>query len=401
MAPFVGSLGVWLAVVAMGCAATRSTATRSAETRTTATPNVADEPPAEVVSYTGTGAEVNGSIARELVSAGSGDRIRLALYLGARDDVGRSAIHRALVMALRRGAEVEAITEGTNLRDALVGGTKAKASRRYWSSLEAEGARVIFCEQGCVRSLRGDGLPAINHHKFFLLEIAKKRRIIQSSANDHDWGDEAFEQAISIDGAKYGSLWAQYESRYALMRASWRDGLDETNASVSESEGGIVATIGPYSKADLAEGRDVYVEAFSRIQPSPECHVGVVMGHWTDSKRGLALIARLNELHEQGCTVRAILGGKRSASRKVLDSAKFSIRYVPTKGEGPKKGVHAKFVLVRYRSADGLRQHVYSGSHNFTRGSLEYDDDAVLRIDDPAMYGAFSAYFEQIEREAR
>ncbi len=63
---------------------------------------------------------------------------------------------------------------------------------------------------------------------------------------------------------------------------------------------------------------------------------------------------------------------------------------------------HSKYLLTEWTKADGTKvQHVYTGSHNWTSGSLKTNDETLLRIDAPTVYQAYVANFDKVHSRGR
>jgi phosphatidylserine/phosphatidylglycerophosphate/cardiolipin synthase-like enzyme len=60
--------------------------------------------------------------------------------------------------------------------------------------------------------------------------------------------------------------------------------------------------------------------------------------------------------------------------------------------------VHSKYLLIRarYAAGDEVETLVFAGSHNYTRGALESNDEALMRLNDAASYNAFLAHWNRM-----
>ena len=60
--------------------------------------------------------------------------------------------------------------------------------------------------------------------------------------------------------------------------------------------------------------------------------------------------------------------------------------------------VHSKYLLIRarYAAGDEVETLVLAGSHNYTRGALESNDEALMRLNDAASYNAFLAHWNRM-----
>ncbi len=60
---------------------------------------------------------------------------------------------------------------------------------------------------------------------------------------------------------------------------------------------------------------------------------------------------------------------------------------------------HSKYLLTEWRKADGTQvRHVFTGSHNWTKGALQRNDETLLRIDDPVIYQAYVDNFDAVRQ---
>jgi phosphatidylserine/phosphatidylglycerophosphate/cardiolipin synthase-like enzyme len=61
------------------------------------------------------------------------------------------------------------------------------------------------------------------------------------------------------------------------------------------------------------------------------------------------------------------------------------------------EGVHSKILLIEgtYSDVSG-RKIVWTGSHNYTGPALDENDETLLKVDDPAVYDAYLADWQQM-----
>jgi phosphatidylserine/phosphatidylglycerophosphate/cardiolipin synthase-like enzyme len=58
-------------------------------------------------------------------------------------------------------------------------------------------------------------------------------------------------------------------------------------------------------------------------------------------------------------------------------------------------GVHSKYLLVNADYLGRRQRLVWTGSHNYTGPALRGNDEALLKIDDRAVYDAFRANWQR------
>jgi len=58
--------------------------------------------------------------------------------------------------------------------------------------------------------------------------------------------------------------------------------------------------------------------------------------------------------------------------------------------------VHDKVLLISGKYAGSTRKLVWTGSHNWTGNALRYNDEAMLRIDEGAVFNAYLNQWNKI-----
>ena len=153
---------------------------------------------------------------------------------------------------------------------------------------------------------------------------------------------------------------------------------------------------------------DTVGEVLGRVSVAsePPATIRVAMARWR--KERTAIVERLCELRSAGADVRVIT---RQASRsptssvdpEVVDSLRgcdVVVRELPKS----KSNLHSKYFLVQgfYEPEDGRaawRSIVWTGSANFTHDALRANDEAMLQIEDSALYDRYLQNFRELERE--
>jgi phosphatidylserine/phosphatidylglycerophosphate/cardiolipin synthase-like enzyme len=267
-----------------------------------------------------------------------------------------------------------------------------------------------------VRRLRGlsedfvdFGIESVNHNKYLLFSRVQTRDglvdgvILQTSSNLTRSDAQKSQNAVIV-----GSI-----EIYERYRRNW---IEMSHARAGQKALRVDAA--PYTSGNvtlyLAPGRgaDPVVEFLDAIpRDASSCTIGIAHSRWTNSVRGRRVAAALGRV-ASACDVEV-------AGRFICDE-----NVVPTGCAGDvaeavwgrlrdlgitglhrlcagESNLHSKYVLASYVEADGAsRSFVLTGSPNLTSTALTRNYEALLKIDDAGLYGAYRANFDGLRESA-
>ena len=332
----------------------------------------------------------------------AGAVIRVAMYVYSNTE---QATVDALIKAAKRGVTVRLLLDSNNT---LEPGWTQYAD--YFRGLERKYPTfaVSFCPigRGCI----GDADPeSNNHNKFFLFSRTNgsNRVVVQSSANLNKTSSVSqWNNAVTLvntglynDYVSYFTdLWNQQPSSdYARLASSgkakvWHFPM-ATGDPVAETLNTDVACTGNTKVG--SKGRTVIrvaMKDFYRLEVAEAlwtladrgCLVDVIYDEPADVAPYLdqsdAVVAALTRpLTGTGGKVRLFLAGDRTA-------------------EQPKRRlVHSKYLLIEGKFAGHKNSKVvFTGSHNFSYGSLRHNDETLLRVSSAKIHDQYRANFKRI-----
>jgi phosphatidylserine/phosphatidylglycerophosphate/cardiolipin synthase-like enzyme len=256
----------------------------------------------------------------------------------------------------------------------------------------------VFCPRGaCI----GNG---INHHKFVLFESLSdgtSNVVVQSSANLK--ATQLLQHNNMVVTRNDVPLYAGYLSVWEDMLA--QHSLTATLDYNRTIEGDPLGDLPPIRVhfSPQAVG-DPLLEVLQTVSCDlPGSFVLVAMAFWKDER--VAIANELATLAEAGCDVRVVLRNDNDPNNEPGDLILPALQaggvqaseYRTSSG----RSLHSKILLVdaSIQGSTMRRQVVYTGSHNYTRGALENNDEALMRIEDPAMFDLFVSNWLEIRAD--
>ena len=252
------------------------------------------------------------------------------------------------------------------------------------------GADLKLCQSSGGGSCLGKD---INHSKFYLfsaLDSGVTNVVVQSSANltnpmltDHNnlvivRGDSTFYQG-------YLQYWTDQKA-------------DLQNLDYYKTIDGDLAVRAYFFPR--AQGDTILSVLDNVVCSSGNKKLRLAMSLFTDSRVEVA--QKLAQKKQQGCSVVALLaerdGSPGASVLAALDAGNVTRHLIPP--TPTRSTIHSKYLLIDadYQSGADVvpRKLVFTGSHNYTGGALRDNDEQLLRVDDPAVYNAFLANWQQI-----
>jgi HKD family nuclease len=328
-----------------------------------------------------------------------GAEIRVSMY-GFTDDV----VADALVSAQQRGVTVRVILDDytlgldNNEYPTLREGLGTDLSQPSW---------VLACPPGraCIadRDLDGTG-KGINHSKFFMFSQVggASNVLVQTSANmTATQRTDYFNNAVTLtDAGIYGAYKTYFDE---LMKYG--------TSPVGLQDHYVATTSGPYKSyffprheaSGTTYNTDAGTDTVKLILDNVNCSGGtqIRVAMYAFSRTQVA--QKLVDLKKSGCSV-YLANDAHTDSRgtpnlypAVEDIVYGKLTQRVECNDGPGIGVHSKYLLIN-GTYDGRpdRKLVFTGSHNYTYPALRANDEALLKIDNAAIYEQYRANHDRL-----
>lgn len=272
-------------------------------------------------------------------------------------------------------AFIEAHNRGVEVR--LIIGSEYQAVRKLEAALPRGRVRICRNSNGDPGGCHGG---SINHNKFFLfskLSDGSKDVVVQSSANLTNLQLRKNNNMVVIrnDAELYNAYHIYWHDLYREMENLdyyWDTGEDSLSR----------AWFFPRQEGDGRTGaKDTIVEILDGVRVASDSQIRVAMAIWTDARIGIA--NRLVALKAEGVDVRVMINPDKTGDKviAILEAGGVPVIRYPQ--------VHSKYMLIDHGLGRRQERLVYTGSHNYTDPALRSNDETLLRLDEPDIYGAF------------
>jgi phosphatidylserine/phosphatidylglycerophosphate/cardiolipin synthase-like enzyme len=250
---------------------------------------------------------------------------------------------------------------------------------------------VVYCHHSC------RGVTGVMHDKMFLFSQAGQASNIVNVGSDNITRHNAVDQwsdMYTIVGDP--ALYFTYSGVFEQMK------YDRPMASpyIAADINGYQPQFYPYP--GVQEATDPVYEALSQITcvglppgaggPNGNTQIRISQHAW-NGDRGIYLAREVAALKQAGCNIKVIYGiGFGAVVRNILTRAGIPLSY------GTHRGVHTheKYLLVNGWFGDNPdAKVVWTGSHNWSNGSLKRDE-IILRIENADAYAQYFANFKDI-----
>ena len=128
--------------------------------------------------------------------------------------------------------------------------------------------------------------------------------------------------------------------------------------------------------------------------------IRLAMSLFSDGR--VAIAQKLVAKKQQGCSVIALLANRDGSPGVTITStlAAGNVPYYLVTETATRSTIHSKYLLIDadYTGAAGVeaKKLVFTGSHNYTTGALQQNDEQLTRVDDAGIYDAFLADWQTI-----
>ncbi|MFE9256966.1 phosphatidylserine/phosphatidylglycerophosphate/cardiolipin synthase family protein [Streptomyces sp. NPDC006879] len=332
-----------------------------------------------------------------IANAAPGSEIYGSIYLFNDNEAGV-----ALIAARQRGVKVRVLMDDAGRTAA--GSEYARLSKSSALGTDtAQDSFVFACpmDRGCIGNRTDLSKPPINHNKFFLFSqtAGVKNVVFQTSANlTATQLNQYYNNAVTISRVEL----------YDAYRSYWKAQLTQGQGA-GLPEYASTTQAGPYESTFFprAEG-DPVVDLLGKVDcaryPGGEAtKVRVAMFAFTRPEVAQELV----RLRAAGCSVYVYYNGESgnlgSEVRQTLMGGGLNslriCRSTATDEDGVSRniGIHSKYLLVE-GTYDGLinSKVVFTGSHNYTFPNLRGNDETLLKIKDPSLYGRYEHNFDEV-----
>ncbi|MFC4542423.1 phosphatidylserine/phosphatidylglycerophosphate/cardiolipin synthase family protein [Halosolutus amylolyticus] len=305
-----------------------------------------------------------------------GTAVHLSLYAFTRTNVAR-----ACLAAADRGVDVNVLVDDHLAEADAVQRLRGRSNDRV--SITADG---------------GIGVSR-NHNKFLLVEElnnGESNVVWQSSSNLTNTQRFLHNTSVVFRGA--GDLYDVYREYWNELAAGDSDPHYNRTAETDS------ATVYFSPRSDF----DTHLAALENVVPSRDATIRFMYSIWNEKRP--AIVDRIAELVDAGCTVEVILNGEKSDIGQRLRRAGADVLEYPTTTVGrvtpwQSPNVHSKTMLVDADvDVDGetrRRRLVYTGSQNLSRNGLLANDETLLRIEDDDVYAQFVRDWKRVHEQGR
>ncbi|OQQ16971.1 hypothetical protein B0675_07310 [Streptomyces sp. M41(2017)] len=345
------------------------------------------------------------------INVSVGDLIDLAapgstLYMGMYW-FNSADLRAKLTAAQSRGVTLRIISESAN-----------RPSSDLDSLTLAGGSTLTWCSRGCLGNGSGDA-NAIDHDKYLVLDSltdGRKNVVWQASQNLAGGQDGEINNAVVVSGN--ATLASRYRAHFNDQVKHAGDSLHTTyDYTTGDPASPVEAYFSPRNTASDAAhygNADILASFIDQVDCSMDGRIRISAAELDQRTTRPAVYDALATKRSEGCSVDANArdlsdggGNKGIDDLTALDIAAYGnrpggCRYKTSAGASCNHGTtHSKYLLTEWKKSDGTQvQHVYTGSHNWTAGSLKTNDETILRIDDAGTYQAYVANFNKVRASA-
>ncbi|HZG04480.1 MAG TPA: phospholipase D-like domain-containing protein [Streptomyces sp.] len=334
--------------------------------------------------------------AAELIDLADSGTIRMGMFW-----LNSATIKDKLIAAQARGVTVKVVVEGS------VSGSLSDFAAQLTGD-----SQLTVCDHSCLGNGPGNE-TAINHDKYMVLDSlsdGRKNVVWQSSQNLAGGQDGEVNNAVVVSDNL--ALADRYRAHHADQVKHAGDSLHTKYDYRSGNPGAAVeAFFFPRDTASDAEhygNADILASFIDQVDCAREGRIRIASAELDQRATRPAIYDALARKKAAGCAVDTISrdfsdGGENRGINELtgLDIPAYGARpggcrYKTSATASCNRGtIHSKYLLTEWKKADGTQvRHVYTGSHNWTKGALTRNDETLLRIDDPAIYQAFVNNFD-------
>ncbi|MFI0507142.1 phosphatidylserine/phosphatidylglycerophosphate/cardiolipin synthase family protein [Streptomyces albogriseolus] len=310
---------------------------------------------------------------------------------------------------------LDAQDRGVTLR--MVSEKRNEPSSTPFTAAELKnGSTWTWCANSCLGN-GPDDVNAINHDKYFVftaLDDGRKNVVWQSSQNIAVSQSGELNNALVVSGN--ATLAARYIAHFQDQVKHAGDSLHTTyDHTTSDPDAPVEAFFFPRDTSSDAShygNADIVASFIDDVDCARNGRIRISSAELDERSSRPAIYTALAARKAAGCAIE-INGRDLSDPNGDGDNAgvnELTGLDIPVYANRPggcrysavtcnRGTTHSKYLLTEWQKADGTQvRHVFTGSHNWTKGALQRNDETLLRIDDPGIYQAYVDNFNAVRQ---
>lgn len=347
--------------------------------------------------------------------APTGSTIRVSMFYAT-----DATIPNALVAAKNRGVNVQAIFDAKELDNP---GTYPVLATGLGTNLAAS-SWLLVCPagRGCIGNRTLGDVTSLNHNKFFLFSSTggASNVVVQSSANLHTGRDglRGWNAALVLVGNT--GIYNAYAGYFGDLKARVANNNYYDTGRPPVTSGDAKVHFYPRQESNGEPYNDPAEDTIMTVLDNVQCTGSSVVGtqdgtHRTIIRVNMTIFSRsylatkLWDLDNAGCYVEVVMRYNPGSSAEAT-SMRNLLRSTNSAYGGPvvkyycqsdSVWTHAKYLQVEGKYYGGPdRTITWSGSHNWSYNSLRQADEALLQLEDSAVFAAFRTNFRTVRDTA-
>ncbi|MFE9775920.1 phosphatidylserine/phosphatidylglycerophosphate/cardiolipin synthase family protein [Streptomyces sp. NPDC005931] len=278
------------------------------------------------------------------------------------------------------------------------------------------GSTWTWCTNSCLGN-GPDDANAINHDKYFVftaLSDGRKNVVWQSSQNMHVHQSGELNNAliVSNNATLAGRYIAHFRDQVAHAGDSLHTTYDHTTGDPAAPVEAFFFPRNTSSDASHYGNADIVASFIDDVDCARGGRIRISAAELDERSTRPAIFTALEAKQTAGCTIE-VNGRDLSDPNGDGDNAgvnELTGLNIPVYANRPggcrystitcnRGTTHSKYLLTEWQKSDGTQvRHVYTGSHNWTKGALQRNDETLLRIDDPTIYQAYVDNFNAVRQ---
>ncbi|WP_460363386.1 phospholipase D-like domain-containing protein [Actinocorallia lasiicapitis] len=314
---------------------------------------------------------IENAIVKLIWGAPKGSTIRLSYYRFT----NAYSVSDSLIAASKRGVKVKFIGDSGTMNRNESGGQPTGAERLLWA---LGGDQVKTCPKG--RACIGEKL---NHTKFILFSKTRgaKNVLLQSSQNLNATGGYTTDWNDAVVLANAGRIYSTYSSYFNDL---WNQKANPNYWAKHKSVRDTQAAVQFFPKAEGDPVTDMLDKVkcdFTWKGKKGKTAIKIAMGAFNDKRYWL--IDSLGRLKAKGCAIDMLVtvnynDATQTGAIDKLRAKGITVRTFDLyKSANP---MHSKYILVAGKIGSVTSKFTWTGSANFTWGSLRQDDETILQL---------------------
>jgi phosphatidylserine/phosphatidylglycerophosphate/cardiolipin synthase-like enzyme len=319
-------------------------------------------------------------LVRLIEDTDKGESIDIAIH-----SITANPVAKAIIAAHEKGVKVRVVHNGEDFEsgdDSPKKVAKALVGAHRWCGNVASGGKGGGCISGHESSLM--------HSKLVLFSKTKdstgavRENVVWFGSANMTWatGAKSYNNTTTVYGDK--SLYTRFRTKYferlwlgdPFPRNDFFD-QDSGRGYLTSSASGITVFASPEQDSDLVLAR------LQRIEPDDRCEIDIAQAMIHDSR--MEVVNEVVRLKKAGCKVRVTANSLQDKPKAAFEAAKIPVK---------RNRTHDKIFLVDAKFGDKRQKLVFTGSHNWTQSANSVNDELLVKIANPAVYGSFKKHLD-------